>query len=259
MASKKGRICLASSPTRFTHFLYLSSLSFPAMLTATRQCRSICLKCILFSKRHFASKSRQAPATLADFLALSKGKDQTTATFRGTLFEWQTREALQTAFGMRLKHVGGKSDRGVDLRGEWPLKELKAVRRDTQQAASLPDISPTILAQCKNVKSGCTPDHVRALIGTIMGYGEFAKDTLGIMAIAGYKNFTKDVVSQFMASPVPLSLAKIDGTLVQSLIFNHAADELLKGLTVTTHFDSRGHPCPSLLCNGHALQILPTL
>lgn len=221
--------------------------------------RSTCLKCTMISKRQFSARNRQAPATLKDFLELSKGKDQTSNTFRGTLFEWQTKEALQANFGMRLRHVGGRSDRGVDLRGSWPLRDLKAIRRDTQQIASLPDISPTILAQCKNVKSGCTPDHVRALIGTIMAHNDSTKDTIGIMAIAGDKNFTKDVISQFMASPVPLSLAKIDGIRLQSIMFNHAADTVLQGLTITTHFDSQGRPCPALLCDGHVLQILPHL
>lgn len=177
-------------------------------------------------------KSTSAITDLASFLKTSQGKDQTTSTFRGTLFEWQTCEALQKTTGMQLRRTGGRSDRGVDLYGEWPIETILGQGKDT---LSTP---PCIIVQCKNIKSGCTPDHIRSLVGAVVLSNDSTRDTIGILA--GVRPFTREVTEHFMGSNVPLGLARIKDTSVQSLLFNAAADDILQGLMVVAQYNADG-------------------
>lgn len=149
-------------------------------------------------------------------------KDVTSTVYRGTLFELQTLESLSNSTGMMLCHVGGKSDGGVDLRGQW-FNNIN------------------IIVQCKNTKQGCTPDHIRELMGTVIASTSQRKKTVGILSTVGHRHFTHDVIAHFNTSPVPLGLATIKDTTLKTLMFNKKAQSLLKGLRITTQYDSAGN------------------
>lgn len=200
----------------------------------------------------------RAPSDLHSFLEHSVDKDRSSTVYRGTLFEWQTREAFQRHLGMRLLRVGGKNDGGIDLRGHWPLRLLKAVKLGTQTEIVLPDIQPHIIAQCKNRKSGCTPNHLRSLIGAVINNDPTLKETIGILAtVASGRQFTRDVLSQFMGSQIPLGLAQIHDAQLQSLVFNPAAEAILKGLTVVPHHDLHNNNTkPVMSFDGYILELV---
>ncbi|KAI7880165.1 hypothetical protein K492DRAFT_178079 [Lichtheimia hyalospora FSU 10163] len=181
-------------------------------------------------------KSTLAVTDVASFLKTSQGKDQTTSTFRGTLFEWQTCEALQKGMGMQLRRTGGRGDRGVDLYGEWPIETI--IHQGIKGKDIPSSTPPCIIVQCKNTKNGCTPDHVRSLVGAVVLSKDSTRDTIGILA--GVRPFTREVTEHFMESNVPLGLARIKDASVQSLLFNAAADDALQGLMVVTQYNADG-------------------
>lgn len=153
---------------------------------------------------------------------LKQKKDVTSNLYKGTLFELQTLDTLRNVAGMTLTHVGGKSDGGIDLRGQW-----------------YNDIN--IIVQCKNTKQGCTPDHVRELMGTVMANTTPRKPVLGILSTAYVKPFTRDVMQHFNASPLPLGLATVQDAKLTSLLFNKKANSFLKGLVISTLYDAEGN------------------
>ncbi|KAI8080292.1 uncharacterized protein B0P05DRAFT_469212 [Gilbertella persicaria] len=67
------------------------------------------------------------------------------------------------------------------------------------------------------------------------------KKTIGILSIRSCKPFTRDVISLFNASPVPLGLATVQETTLKSLMFNKKAQAILKGLTISTQHDPEGN------------------
>lgn len=173
----------------------------------------------LLLKRAISTASR-IPKNLVSFLN-ETSKDVTSTVYRGTLFEYQTMESLMNAAGMELSHVGGKSDRGIDLRGKW-LDNIE------------------VIIQCKSQKIGCTPDQIRELMGTIVASSN-KKKTIGILSTVSGRTFTRDVLSHFNASPIPLGLATVQDTTLKSLMFNKSAQRLLKNITITTQYDKDGN------------------
>lgn len=157
---------------------------------------------------------------LSEFLQQTD-KDVTSTVYRGTLFELQTLECLESTTGMNLQHVGGKSDGGIDLRGHW-FNNIQ------------------VIIQCKNLKTGCTPDHLRQLIGSTV-ISSSKKKTIGILATISHRHFTRDVLSHFNTSPIALGLATVQDTSLKSLMFNKKAQSILKGVVVTSQFDSKGN------------------
>lgn len=170
--------------------------------------------------RNFSSTILREKSSLFTFLKQTD-KDVTSTVYRGTMFELQTLECLQTTTGMTLEHVGGKSDGGIDLRGQWYN-------------------NINVIVQCKNLKTGCTPEHIRQLMGTTLISTTKKSKTIGILSTVSHKHFTRDVVSHFNSSPVPLGLATIQDTTLKSLMFNKKAEQILKGLSITTQFDTQG-------------------
>ncbi|EPB89805.1 hypothetical protein HMPREF1544_03326 [Mucor circinelloides 1006PhL] len=172
-------------------------------------------------KRHISSKK-----SLSSFLEQTD-KDITSTVYRGTLFELQTLETLTTTAGMNLEHVGGKSDRGIDLRGQWFNNTI-------------------ILVQCKNTKQGCTPDQIRELIGTVASFtSPKRRKIIGILSTvnrtqSNSNQFTPDVLQQFSTSTTALGLATIENTTLKTIMFNKKAQALLKGLSITTQYSPLG-------------------
>lgn len=155
-------------------------------------------------------------------------KDVTSTVYRGTLFELQTLTCLESTLGgMQLQHVGGKSDGGIDLRGSW--------------------YNMNIIVQCKNIKGGgCTPDHIRQLMGTtLLNSTNKQQKTIGILSttVNQKRQFTRDVISLFNSSPVSLGLVSIQDTTLKSIMFNKKAQQqgFLKDLIISTQFDSQGN------------------
>lgn len=161
--------------------------------------------------------------TLVDYLA-QPHKNTTSTVFKGTSFELEAKEALEQ-YGMRLRHSGGPQDKGVDLRGTWPL-------------AACQEPPPLVIAQCKNFNKKCMPDHVRSLIGTVVSESRTAP-TIGVL-VTSDKDFTKNVMAAFKECELPLALAKIADCKVKSLLLNTAAEDLLPGYAFTTRFTKQG-------------------
>ncbi|KAL9559396.1 hypothetical protein MBANPS3_000471 [Mucor bainieri] len=172
-------------------------------------------------KRHISSKKN-----LSSFLEQTD-KDITSTVYRGTLFELQTLETLATTAGMDLEHVGGRSDRGIDLRGQW-----------------FNDIN--ILVQCKNTKQGCTPDQIRELIGTVASSkSPTRRKIIGILSTvnrtqSNSNQFTPDVLQQFKTSTIALGLVTIENTTLKTIMFNRKAQAMLKGLSISTQYSPSG-------------------
>ncbi|CEG63852.1 hypothetical protein RMATCC62417_00928 [Rhizopus microsporus] len=154
---------------------------------------------------------------------LKQNKNTSTNVYRGTLFELQTLYSLESTAKMRLDHVGGRSDGGIDLRGSW-LDNIQ------------------VIVQCKNVKEGCTPEHLRELIGTVsMIPSRNRKRTISIMATHAQQYYTPDVLAHFKTCPIPLGLASITDITLKSLMFNKAAQSLVKDrVSISTVFDALG-------------------
>ncbi|KAL0091026.1 hypothetical protein J3Q64DRAFT_1708182 [Phycomyces blakesleeanus] len=198
----------------------------------------------LFSKRVLTGTRSKAlqQSGLDSFLKQSIHKDPTSSVYLGTMFEMQTMEALQT-IGMDLSHVGGKGDRGVDLSGEWPL------------ALSSTFAVPRLIVQCKRLQKGCSPDHLRSLVGTVVNMAHPTQPTIGILATLGHRPFTKELSGHFLSSQVPLGLAMVDENCLKSLVFNLPAQEILQGVVVTTRYTAAGDRVPVVTFKGQVIDI----
>ncbi|KAI8084912.1 uncharacterized protein BX664DRAFT_338098 [Halteromyces radiatus] len=153
-------------------------------------------------------------------------KDPTSTVYKGRLFEWQTLQAFEM-LGMQLEHIGGKSDGGLDLKGEWCLI----------------DNNIPVVVQCKNVKNGCTPDHLRGLLGATVNLN-MERQTLGILVSGSSKTtFTPDTMTLFNQSSLPLGLARVCDTMLQALVLNHAAQQWLD-INIHLRFDPLGRLLP---------------
>ncbi|KAI8875704.1 hypothetical protein K501DRAFT_263359 [Backusella circina FSU 941] len=163
-------------------------------------------------------------STLNDFLSKTTTSKHSTV-YKGTLFEYQTMTGLSRLEGMQLTRVGGAGDGGIDLRGQW----------------TSPSFHVNLVVQCKNVKTGITPEHIRSLIGVTSQYN---KNVVGILASScTEKPYTRSIIQQVTKSSVPLGLAMIQDTTIKSLLFNKRALSILKGLEISTQFDSEGNEC----------------
>ncbi|KAG1472917.1 hypothetical protein G6F56_001255 [Rhizopus delemar] len=149
---------------------------------------------------------------------LKNRTDLTSTSYRGTLFELQSLHALESTAKMQLAHVGGRGDRGIDLRGTW---------------AGLP-----VIVQCKTVKEGCTPEHIRGMMGTA---SMFKKRQISILATRTH-TYTSEVLSHFQSSPLPLGLASVNDITLVTLMFNKSAQSFLKDrVLISTVFDALGN------------------
>ncbi|KAK1252881.1 hypothetical protein MKX08_004068 [Trichoderma sp. CBMAI-0020] len=121
--------------------------------------------------RDFASASRKSTTPLsrsrtletpqhwdlASFLAYAKrtGLDETSPTFTGTRYEYLVAERL-ARYGFSLRRVGGASDFGIDLVGDWTIPSTAKSLR--------------VLVQCKaGSRSKAGPQFIRELDGSFVG------------------------------------------------------------------------------------------
>ncbi|ORZ24406.1 hypothetical protein BCR42DRAFT_402884 [Absidia repens] len=237
-------------------------------------------------KRYFHSSVRSLRSTAKGPFKLPA--DPTTTTYRGKLFEWQTQKAFES-IGMQLRHIGGRSDGGIDLKGQWTFSlhasgnnsegnDLSASRtvaptihddsrkpNDLQQQQQQQPVYSDdddrlipVVVQCKNVKTGCTPDHLRGLLGATVGLNA-ARRTLGILASSSPKTFTPDTMALFGASTLPLGLARVTpDAVLEALVLNHTAQQWLD-IQILPRFDSFGNPVfPPLMMTGHGRRLMPS-
>ena len=136
------------------------------------------------STRSASSSSADPPrASLRTFLAHAKRThlDRTSTTFSGTYYEYAT-QALLRRYGFELDRVGGRGDRGVDLRGVWRICTATAggdtagADSDSSSKTEIQMEVPVII-QCKRLKSKVGPNLIRELEGALAGRG----NTLGVL------------------------------------------------------------------------------
>lgn len=125
------------------------------------------------------------------------------------------------ALGFALTRVGGRGDRGVDLRGRWI----------PPHAARTPPRAPlAVLVQCKAERLRAGPKYMRELEGTLRAVGP---GTIGVLASS--TACTPGLRSHMQLSRTPLAyfcIATHDaGAYVRQMLWNAAAGELI-GYTV---------------------------
>lgn len=123
--------------------------------------------------------------SLSAFLAHAKrtNLDRTSTTFAGTFYEYATQSLLRR-YGFELDRVGGRGDRGVDLRGVWKIATEDITAGEEQRKTQL---KIPVIIQCKRLKSKVGPNLIRELEGALAG----GENTLGVLV--GTRGATKGV------------------------------------------------------------------
>ncbi len=179
---------------------------------------------------------------LASFLAYAQrvGLATDRTVFVGTAYEYRASAAL-ARLGFRLTRTGGASDLGVDLLGHWQLPDTAAPTR--------------VLAQCKALRQGPRPQHVRELEGAFVGAPAGWRDSgvLGVLVATG--TATKGVRDALARSVWPLAFicVSLHGKLEQFLWNSAAGDAGLTGLAVSVKYSPMttvGHEDLSLTWRG---------
>ena len=128
----------------------------------------------------FASSATADPShnSLSSFLCYAKrtSLDHASTTFAGTYYEYATQERLRS-YGFDLTRVGGRGDRGVDLKGSWTI----ATEGDKIESKL------QVIVQCKRLRTKVGPNLIRELEGALAG----RSNTLGVLV--GTKSATKGV------------------------------------------------------------------
>lgn len=159
----------------------------------------------------------------------------------GTAFELATLSFLtKQPLCLSLIRVGGKNDRGVDLRGWWELPQLSPLKisassaqriSSSKQKAEVEEIRRrkrwSVIVQCKAESKAVGPGVVRELEGTV-GFEVMDKDTISGRVIAEVEGepkriksqtvgilvsqggFSKEALLRAAASALPLSLIELD-------------------------------------------------
>ncbi|CAB57333.1 mitochondrial endonuclease family, related to holliday junction resolvases, implicated in DNA or tRNA metabolism [Schizosaccharomyces pombe] len=149
---------------------------------------------------------------------LSVQKPSTSNTVaQGTLFEYLVQYVLKQ-HSFQLERCGGKGDGGVDLVGQFSIKNVL--------------FEPTkVVVSCKSNKGSIGPRFVRELEGSLSSY---PTDTLGILACLG--SFTSSSLKTLSISNRPLALCRIyvDGfhSYMFQFVWNHQALAIFPDLSV---------------------------
>jgi Restriction endonuclease len=128
--------------------------------------------------RSVSSTSAPSHDSLSTFLDYAKRTqlDRASTTFAGTYYEYATQSLLRR-YGFSLTRVGGRGDRGVDLKGTWTV-----ATGEEKAKLELP-----VIMQCKRLKSKVGPNLIRELEGALAG----RSNTLGVLV--GTKGVTRGV------------------------------------------------------------------
>lgn len=160
--------------------------------------------------RRYASGLLRHVQSCAAYLHLCKENANSleSATFRGTLYEYWAKEALETRLHCcGMKRVGGAGDNGVDLLGQWDLSRflspattaapLHSLLLRCKPVSTKPGawelLNTTALVQCKNHKGKIKAATVRELAG-VWDYH-----------VGGVPKVERRRTYLFLVSPFPLS------------------------------------------------------
>ncbi|KAL7899398.1 hypothetical protein HDV63DRAFT_373140 [Trichoderma sp. SZMC 28014] len=176
--------------------------------------------------RNLTSASRKSTTppqhfNLASFLAHAKrtGLDETSPTFTGTRYEYLVAERL-ARYGFSLTRVGGASDFGIDLIGDWTIASTAKPLK--------------VLVQCK-AGSRVGPHFIRELEGSFAGAppGWRGSRVLGLLVTE--KQTTKGVRDALARSRSPMAYVCCTGEegVVKQMQWNQRAEEEgLEGIDV---------------------------
>ncbi|KAL7915932.1 hypothetical protein GGI35DRAFT_11174 [Trichoderma velutinum] len=174
------------------------------------------------SSSPLASLTRQH-SDLESFLedAKRRGLDEKSSFFTGTRYEYLVAERL-ARYGFSLRRIGGASDFGVDLVGEW-----------TVPSSTAPPIK--VLVQCKGGIQRVGPHMIRELEGSFAGAppGWRGQGVLGLLVAE--KTATKGMRDALGRAGMPMGYfccSGEDGVVRQMLWNQRAEDEGLEGVDV---------------------------
>jgi hypothetical protein len=139
------------------------------------------------SHARYAS-TESSHSSLSTFLtyAARTNLDRTSTTFAGTYYEYATQTILRR-YGFNLDRVGGRGDRGVDLRGSWRIATGPEETTGVKTAEHKTELEIPVIVQCKRLKSKVGPNLIRELEGALAGRG----NTLGVLV--GTRGATRGV------------------------------------------------------------------
>ncbi|GAA95928.1 uncharacterized protein L969DRAFT_92041 [Mixia osmundae IAM 14324] len=182
---------------------------------------------------------------------------------RGTAYEELCQRYLNEQWGMSLMLVGGRNDRGVDLRGYWSLPLYEPSSDDTMLVSR----RVRILGQCKAERKRLGPRVIRELEGTLgwehLALGSTVPTATGasqptedeqdvtlptIAVLLSLSGFTPATLSRTAASPLPVLCMHIE--YAQSDEPATLQDEQQTGKTVAQS------SCRSALWNAAAQRVL---
>ena len=149
-------------------------------------------------------------------------------TARGTSYEHLALISLRR-LAFTLKHVGGRSDRGIDLLGHWhpPTQE--------SSAADKPNLSIPVIVQCKAHKRTPNPAWIRELEGALAAAPGEWREGVGVLACKG--KATVGVREAVMGAGRGVIWVQLDGdgeeARVEQMLWNRKVKELVgEGLGV---------------------------
>ncbi|KAI9811852.1 MAG: hypothetical protein M1827_005203 [Pycnora praestabilis] len=183
------------------------------------------------SQRSPSSQSSQNHHDLPSFLAYASHVDlpTTSTTYVGTHYEYTVASALQR-LNLSLIRVGGRSDFGIDLIGQWMLPSLPYPLK--------------VIVQCKALNRAPGPNLIREMEGAFAGApaGWNGTNVLGLLAAP--KEATKGVRDALGRSRLPLCYLKVglEGKLEQCLWNKVAASTGLEGMGVTMKYTPTESP-----------------
>ncbi|KAH7328351.1 hypothetical protein B0I35DRAFT_16025 [Stachybotrys elegans] len=192
-----------------------------------------------------ASTTQHTDLTTFLQYAQRSGLDEKSSVYVGTYYEYAVAAAL-SRYGFALKRIGGASDLGTDLLGEWkPARTRSPAMR--------------VLLQCKAGAQKPKPQWIRELEGAFAGApaGWRGAGVLGFLV--GEQPATKGVRESMSRSRWPLGYlcCSREGVLRQMLWNARAEAEGLEGFGVATrHGDAGGEERLVLVRNGKVLPLL---
>ncbi|TPX48274.1 hypothetical protein SeMB42_g03060 [Synchytrium endobioticum] len=168
--------------------------------------------------------SRVMPDVASSAISTLDSEEPLSAVEKGLALERAAIKVL-SRFHFQLRHVGGANDRGVDLRGTWPLPSARS--SPPSQQLSPPSLIPPInvIIQCKNEATCIGPKVIRELEGTLTKETGL---TLGLLVTSN--GLSRRALDAIQAATLPIGFATIDNiynpTLVE-LQFNHVAQRTI--------------------------------
>ena len=138
-----------------------------------------------------SSSTEPQHTSLSTFLSYAKrtNLDRNSTTFTGTYYEYVT-QALLRKYGFELTRIGGRGDRGVDLKGYWRIATAGGSTEEAQKKEKI-ESEISVVVQCKRLKGKVGPNLIRELEGAVATTGKKGGNTIGVLV--GTRGATKGV------------------------------------------------------------------